>query len=591
MSNSLNELSAIYLSNIAEQDDNTPEQVKTRVMQIVKAIRYKARKEGGNIVKAFNDYMGGQSGIGAAERQMIKQRLGLSEDYETQKTAEVLGALKKKKKDFKKRYGKMGPDVMLQVAKDTVKRKGDTSKSDDRYAYEEIEAAVEYFYEQGINEEGLDLIVEEIGLEEFVYFVTDSAIELNEERAARKMNVRTLKATKKRAAEIKADKSDIVPRATPKDTFARVRAIRSGKKPKLASPSSKPVAKKVEKAVKKVKTTQPAKKPSKEGLRSRATEFVKKGVERHKAAVKKNPFASGVESGVRDTVDFVVKAKRAIAPRKEVKEGKIADKLKQVVADMKDADRKAGLLPGGKDVVDLDVERQRRRKKVEERFSNWRNEITLMEVPDDVPETDDEMQVRIKKKKVNNAKLIKINPNIGEEIKKLGGELLEMTEEEVQLEAKVDAGKSAAEKAKTRNLRNTPPGADKDTDLKTFITRKPGESLDSARRRVRQGQHAARRGVKEDKAFNNVVSKIRESATNPQKFSMKKFARGLEKEYGKGSVISKYTEKPKPQPQKKRGPVKDTRTDAQKKRDQEQANIDAQYGGRANRLAGRGLGT
>ena len=259
MSNSLNELSAIYLSNIAEQDDNTPEQVKTRVMQIVKAIRYKARKEGGNIVKAFNDYMGGQSGIGAAERQMIKQRLGLSEDYETQKTAEVLGALKKKKKDFKKRYGKMGPDVMLQVAKDTVKRKGDTSKSDDRYAYEEIEAAVEYFYEQGINEEGLDLIVEEIGLEEFVYFVTDSAIELNEERAARKMNVRTLKATKKRAAEIKADKSDIVPRATPKDTFARVRAIRSGKKPKLASPSSKPVAKKVEKAVKKVKTTQPAK--------------------------------------------------------------------------------------------------------------------------------------------------------------------------------------------------------------------------------------------------------------------------------------------------------------------------------------------
>ena len=472
----------------------------------------------------------------------------------------------------------MGPDVMLQVAKDTVKRKGDTSKSDDRYAYEEIEAAVEYFYEQGINEEGLDLIVEEIGLEEFVYFVTDSAIELNEERAARKMNVRTLKATKKRAAEIKADKSDIVPRATPKDTFARVRAIRSGKKPKLASPSSKPVAKKVEKAVKKVKTTQPAKKPSKEGLRSRATEFVKKGVERHKAAVKKNPFASGVESGVRDTVDFVVKAKRAIAPRKEVKEGKIADKLKQVVADMKDADRKAGLLPGGKDVVDLDVERQRRRKKVEERFSNWRNEITLMEVPDDVPETDDEMQVRIKKKKVNNAKLIKINPNIGEEIKKLGGELLEMTEEEVQLEAKVDAGKSAAEKAKTRNLRNTPPGADKDTDLKTFITRKPGESLDSARRRVRQGQHAARRGVKEDKAFNNVVSKIRESATNPQKFSMKKFARGLEKEYGKGSVISKYTEKPKPQPQKKRGPVKDTRTDAQKKRDQEQANIDAQYG-------------
>ena len=50
----------------------------------------------------------------------------------------------------------------------------------------------------------------------------------------------------------------------------------------------------------------------------------------------------------------------------DVKEGKIADALKKTIADMKAADRKAGLLPGGKDVVDLDVERQRRRKKVEE---------------------------------------------------------------------------------------------------------------------------------------------------------------------------------------------------------------------------------
>ena len=50
----------------------------------------------------------------------------------------------------------------------------------------------------------------------------------------------------------------------------------------------------------------------------------------------------------------------------DVKEGKIADALKKTIADMKAADRKAGLLPGGKDVVDLDVERQRRRKNVEE---------------------------------------------------------------------------------------------------------------------------------------------------------------------------------------------------------------------------------
>jgi len=65
---------------ISEQD-NTPEEVKGRVTQMTKAIRYKARKEGGNLFKAFNDYMGSQSGISSTERQMVKQKLGLTERY------------------------------------------------------------------------------------------------------------------------------------------------------------------------------------------------------------------------------------------------------------------------------------------------------------------------------------------------------------------------------------------------------------------------------------------------------------------------------------------------------------------------------
>ena len=255
------------------------------------------------------------------------------------------------------------------------------------------------------------------------------------------MNVRTLKATKKKAEEIKADKSDVVKRGTPVDTLRRARAERSTKKPKLA----KPAEKKVVKSVEKVKETQPAKKPNKQSLRDRVGSAFKKGVERHKAAVSKNEFTKGVASGVKAVgkavrdVDSVLKvnkkktvnmqsyepegdfidedtkrttkgrlvdkkgrshkfavtthtgdethvasivksqypAKRVVITgqaaekkkkttakkKKKVEEGKIADKLRQVVADMKDADRKAGLLPGGPDVVDLDVERQRRRKK------------------------------------------------------------------------------------------------------------------------------------------------------------------------------------------------------------------------------------
>ena len=310
----------------------------------------------------------------------------------------------------------------------------------------EIEGAVQYFYEQGINEECLDQIIEEIVLDEFVNFVLDASQFLTEEteegRPARKMNVRTLKSTKKRAAEIKADRSDVVKRGTPVDTLRRARAERSTKKPKLAQPAKPAVVKSVEK----VKKTQPAKKPNKQSLRDRVGSAFKKGVERHKAAVSKNEFTKGVASGVKAVgkavrdVDSVLKvnkkktvnmqsyepegefidedtkrttkgrwvdkkgrshkfsvsthtgdeghvasivksqypAKRVVITgqsaekkkkvaaakkKKKLEEGEIADKLRKVVADMKAADRKAGLLPGGKDVVDLDVERERRRKK------------------------------------------------------------------------------------------------------------------------------------------------------------------------------------------------------------------------------------
>ena len=51
--NPLNELSDIYLGSINEED-NSPEAIKARVMQHVRAIRYRARKEGENLNKAYN---------------------------------------------------------------------------------------------------------------------------------------------------------------------------------------------------------------------------------------------------------------------------------------------------------------------------------------------------------------------------------------------------------------------------------------------------------------------------------------------------------------------------------------------------------
>ena len=66
---------------------------------------------------------------------------------------------------------------------------------------EEVEIASEYFYEMGINEHGIDILIEELGVEEFVGWV-DEIIEdctLIEERAAKK------RTGGKSYAEIKAE--------------------------------------------------------------------------------------------------------------------------------------------------------------------------------------------------------------------------------------------------------------------------------------------------------------------------------------------------------------------------------------------------
>ena len=127
-------------------------------------------------------------------------------------------------------------------------------------------------------------------------------------------------------------------------------------------------------------------------------------------------------------------------------------------------------------------------------------------------------------------------------------------QEEVQVEANVDTG-SAEEKATARNVRNTPPGKDSKFDTSVFITRKPGESLDSARTRKRRDAHAKKRGVKEDKAFDNVVAQLRAK-------------------HGKDAVLTKDSPKPKPQKVKVKTKPQKPLTDAEKN----QREVDARYG-------------
>jgi hypothetical protein len=367
-------------------------------------------------------------------------------------------------------------------------------------SYDPIEAATEYFYEEGLNEEGIDLLIEEIGLDGFVEFVEGSAVDLNEERAARRASVRAksyekvkAEVDKSDAAKKKAKKGEYAPSYAKKETDvtdygddkpaakkkpAAMKKAVARKKEVLTQPvkkvAPKPVTKKVVKAVAKAKVAQPAKKVSKKTLRDKITTAYKAGVKRHKKAVQPaRVFAKGMKAGAKATVKFAGKAKKALVGEK----------------------------------LDYDP----------------------MDDPDFDPHEAE------KKRGVSG----KNNPKGGKKLEK------------IVKEAKVDTG-SAEAKASARNVRNTPPGKDSKFDTSVFITRKPGESLDSARTRKRREAHAKKRGVKEDKAFDNVVAALR-------------------KKHGEAGVLTKDSPKPKATPQPKRKPEKDTRSAAQRE-------VDAQYG-------------
>ena len=207
-----------------------------------------------------------------------------------------------------------------------------------------VEVSADYFFEEGINEDGLDQIINEVGLEDFVNFVIDPIEELNEERSARKASVKAPSYEKVKAA---VDKTDAAKKKAGKGEYSKSYAKRSGetedstdyKEKAPAKKKAKPVAKatvrkpavkpkkkaetvaKVEKAVKTAKKTQPAKPTSKKGLLGKVGDAVKKGVERHNKAraagkvpeKRVKEFAKGFKKGVTGTVKFAGKVKKAVS--------------------------------------------------------------------------------------------------------------------------------------------------------------------------------------------------------------------------------------------------------------------------------------
>jgi len=146
---------------------------------------------------------------------------------------------------------------------------------------EEVDIATEYFYEQGLNEDGVDILIEELGLEGFVDFV----YEISEEYTL--VEARTLTGKKKSPATGK-ERGVSLKAAPGKSTKAAVEKY--GTTRKLSSSSSSTIKKKssaVKKAVEKQPETKSTPSQTKKGIAGRVGAALGAAVKRGREDIKR----------------------------------------------------------------------------------------------------------------------------------------------------------------------------------------------------------------------------------------------------------------------------------------------------------------
>lgn len=219
---------------------------------------------------------------------------------------------------------------------------------------ETLNSAVDFFVEEGINEDGLEMVIEELGLEEFVDLVYEVGYETLSE-------ARTLTGKKKNPKRLP---KGTAPAKTTKATIAK-----GGRTIKAASPSGafkrRPAA---AKAVETAKKEQPKKKPVRDAIARGvfgAVKAYKAGMERHKKAM----------GAAKETGKTIAKA-AAVTHEAGRRVGQT--KAGQAVKKAGIAALKAGAEKAKKDIESLKA--KNRVKKEEYEFSNWRDDFKALEI-------------------------------------------------------------------------------------------------------------------------------------------------------------------------------------------------------------------
>lgn len=197
--------------------------------------------------------------------------------------------------ELRKRAKQLGDrQTINKVVGEYNKGRQDSRKEDPKKYYaeeyecmmEEADIAAYYFYEEGINESGLEIIIEELGVEEFVEWVEEltNSTELTEARAARRAK-KSSKSYEQVKAEIDAKEAAraAAKAATKKPkTPERKAAVVKAKAVQAPTPASKPKRGVLDNLAKGIFSASDAVKKGKESVGN----AFRAGVERHNKAMK-----------------------------------------------------------------------------------------------------------------------------------------------------------------------------------------------------------------------------------------------------------------------------------------------------------------
>lgn len=322
-----------------------------RIAQVKKAMGMKEEKKpnDGNLANNYPPYDKVTRGDVVAGR-LGKDQMGgkkkVKEGFSNwrEELSEIVEVIDKSKNDQKITEKQVNNKVVINPTlnlgdgvRESVEKFGGTLlemvELDEEFIYETVNIATEYFYEMGLNEVGVDILVEELGLEGFVDFV----FELSEEYTLTEAKFDRLPPVSKSGKNISSLKggakaSAIKSKRQIRKTLRQKVDTESQSKPGFKSFSQK------HDAVAKAKKQQPTKKPLKDRIAKGVLGAVKayqQGMERHRAATATagkalrvagkgaSEFGKGVASGVKTVGKVARDVRKVIGESEEIDEAKL----------------------------------------------------------------------------------------------------------------------------------------------------------------------------------------------------------------------------------------------------------------------------